>query len=146
MILNLFKQISERIPRKKLDRMFTKLAKEEMKPGWQGMVNLIFIGDGEMRKLNWQFRKTDKTTDVLAFNLDQPENKDSLFGEVYVSVPTAMKQARSFGVTPEEELLKLSCHGILHLFGYDHIKKRDAHQMSELEKYYVKYAREGRSD
>lgn len=146
MKISIFKQVSARIPRKKLNLLFAKLAREEKKPGWKGTVNVIFIGDREMRTLNRQFRSIDKTTDVLAFNLDQPDAEDSVFGEVYISVPTATAQAGGFGVSTEEELLKLSCHGLLHLFGYDHKKQRDERQMHLLEAFYVKYAREGRDD
>ena len=43
-------------------------------------------------------------------------------GTIIVSVDTAQKQAKT---TLEEEILTLICHGILHLFGFDHLTKKD---------------------
>lgn len=129
---------------KRLQKLFDKLIAEEKKPGWAGTINLVFTDDAGIRKLNRQFRHINKATDVLAFSIDYPDDEECVFGEVYVSVPTATRQARSYGVTLAEELVRLSCHGLLHLFGYDHSKKRDATQMQSLEDYFVNHSR--RSD
>lgn len=144
MRLNVFKETGGRLPLKRLQRLFDKLSAEEKKPGWAGTVNLVFTDDAGIRKLNRQFRNVNKPTDVLAFSIDYPGDEECVFGEVYVSVPTASRQARSFGVTVADELVRLSCHGLLHLFGYDHIKKRDAAQMQSLEDYFVNHS--SRSD
>lgn len=141
MKLSIFKETGGRVPLKRLERLFTKLSAEEKKPGWDGLVNLIFVDDRGIQSLNKQFRRINKPTDVLAFNIDHPNDKDSVFGEVYVSVPTAARQAKETGVALAEELVRLSCHGMLHLFGYDHVKKRDAVQMQSLEDYFVNHSR-----
>jgi probable rRNA maturation factor len=141
MRLNIFKQTGGRVPLKRLERMFEKLSIEEKKPGWRGTVNLIFINDKEIQALNRQFRRINKPTDVLAFNIDHPNDDESVFGEVYVSIPTATRQAKQAGSALAEELVRLSCHGLLHLFGYDHVKVRDAAQMQALEDYFVNYSR-----
>lgn len=141
MRLHIYKEAGGRLPVKRLEKMFGKLSEEEKKPGWQGEVNLVIIDDTRMRELNKQFRKIDKTTDVLSFNIDTPDAADSLLGEVYVSAPTAARQAKDNDVTLAEEILRLSCHGFLHLFGYDHLKKKDAEQMKSLEDYFVEFSR-----
>lgn len=137
MKLKVFKEVSARVPSKKLEALFKAVIGAE-KPGeWTGTINLVFTGDSQMKKLNRQFRGLAKTTDVLSFNVDQPVSAESVFGEIYISVPTADKQAESYGGTFAEEYLRLACHGLLHLFGYDHIKQKDAAQMSEREEYYL---------
>ncbi|UCE25315.1 MAG: rRNA maturation RNase YbeY [Candidatus Zixiibacteriota bacterium] len=141
MKLNVFREAVGRLPMKRLKKLFDKLSSEEKKPGWSGEVNLIFTDDARIRSLNKQFRHIDKATDVLAFTIDQPESEDCVFGEVYVSVPTALRQAERCGATQADELVRLSCHGFLHLFGYDHGKKRDAEQMNALEEYYLSYSK-----
>jgi len=78
------------------------------------IVNLI--GDGLMKKLNLKFRKKDKTTDVLSFNL----NESGILGEIYISYPKAKKQAKEYYVSMKDELRRLSGHGTLHLLGYTH--------------------------
>ncbi|MEW6413102.1 MAG: rRNA maturation RNase YbeY [Candidatus Zixiibacteriota bacterium] len=140
MKLHIYKETGGRLPVKRLEKMFDKLSAEEKKPGWQGNVNLVIIDDDRMRELNKRFRKIDKTTDVLSFNIDTPDCEESLLGEVYVSAPTAARQARDNNVTPAEEIVRLSCHGFLHLFGYDHVKKKDAEQMKSLEDYFVEFS------
>ena len=42
--------------------------------------------------------------------------------ETLQKVETALKQTKT---TLEEEILTLVCHGILHLFGFDHLTKKD---------------------
>ncbi len=141
MKLNVFKETGGRLPLKRLRKLFAKLSAEEKKPGWAGTVNLVFVDDDSIRQLNRRFRRSNKPTDVLAFSIDHPDDEECVFGEVYVSVPTASRQARSFKVTVADELVRLSCHGLLHLFGYDHIKKRDAEQMQSLEDYFVNHSK-----
>ncbi|UCD64267.1 MAG: rRNA maturation RNase YbeY [Candidatus Zixiibacteriota bacterium] len=143
MRLMIFKEVQGRIPSARLEKMFRKLSREERKPDWQGNINLIFTDDKSVRRLNREFRRVDAATDVLAFSIDYPDSTDSMFGEVYVSIPAAVRQAAESGVSVGERLLRLACHGLLHLFGYDHIKQRDVRQMKALEDYYVAYA--GRS-
>lgn len=137
MKLNIFKEVSARVPSKKLQALFKAIVSDEEPGSRTGMVNLVFIDDLRMKQLNRQFRGLAKTTDVLSFNVDQPDSAASVFGEIYISVPTADKQAGAYGGTSSEEYLRLTCHGLLHLFGYDHIKQKDAARMSEREEYYL---------
>jgi len=141
MRLSIFKETRARLPIKRLEKLFRKLSEEEKKPGWEGQVNLIFAGDEELKELNRKFRKIGRPTDVLAFTIDHPVSRESILGEVYVSVPTASRQAADAGAALDEELVRLSCHGFLHLFGYDHARKRDTEQMKALEDYYVGYSK-----
>ncbi len=91
MRLEIFKVVDVRLPVKRLEKMFQKLSMDKKKPGWQGTVNLVIINDARMRELNREFREKDKSTDVLSFNIETPDSRDSVFGEVYVSAPTAAK-------------------------------------------------------
>lgn len=78
-----------------------------------------------MRSLNRKFRKIDKHTDVLAF--PQWEGQPTgigFIGDVIICASVVNKQAKTSGVSYEEELQRVLVHGILHLFGYDH--KRSA--------------------
>ena len=43
-----------------------------------------------------------------------------ILGDVVISAETAERQAKEAGKKPEEEILFLMIHGILHLLGYDH--------------------------
>jgi probable rRNA maturation factor len=84
------------------------------------------IGAGPS-ELNRDFLGKDAPTDVLAFAaledsgpfVAAPEAGGYL-GDVIVSYPRAVAQAREHGHSPEQELNLLVVHGILHLLGYDH--------------------------
>jgi probable rRNA maturation factor len=86
--------------------------------------------------LNREFRNKDKPTDVLSFPSGEKLTGVSFLGELAISIPMACKQAKEFGVTVREELLRLLIHGLLHLLGYDHegVSKSEAQRMRRLER------------
>jgi probable rRNA maturation factor len=87
-------------------------------------LSVSFIDDVEMQELNSQYRGKDKPTDVLSFS--QLEGEEDFFGaplvlgDLVISIDTCKAQAVEYGVTEEQELLRLMIHGVLHLMGYDH--------------------------
>ena len=86
-------------------------------------VNLTFVDDQEIHKLNQQYRNTDSPTDVLSFSMNEkgPDNKFYL-GDIVISVPQAYKQSKGKKHSLEKELNLLTIHGFLHLLGYEHFK------------------------
>jgi probable rRNA maturation factor len=90
-----------------------------------------------MSQLNKQYRGKNKSTDVLSFCIDDGSRDRQFLGEIYVSVPTARRQAAAYGATLTEENLRLVCHGLLHLMGYDHQEPADARRMKLLEDRYL---------
>lgn len=85
-------------------------------------VNVILTGSNKIRALNRKFRGKDKPTDVLSF---VPEDSDEPppfkpVGEIYISLPDALRQAKKAGHSLRKELLFLAAHGALHLCGYTH--------------------------
>lgn len=98
-------------------------------------VNLIFVADREMRQLNRRYRGKDKTTDVLSFHLDGDD--DGLFGEIYISVAQARRNARKEGKSLRSEILLLFCHGLLHLCGIHHPTDAARRRMKRLEDKYL---------
>ena len=90
--------------------------------------DISFCNDETIQEINRDYRQKDCPTDVITFSLFcDDENaiiyrKTADLGAIIVSVETAQKQAKT---TLEEEILTLICHGILHLFGFDHLTKKD---------------------
>ena len=108
------------------------------------MFNIIFITNKEIHKINKEYRKVDRPTDVISFALE--DNKDieykdfRLLGDIYISVDIAIEQARDYNHSLKRERCFLSTHGILHLLGYDHQTKKEEEimftkQKELLEKY-----------
>ena len=57
-------------------------------------------------------------TDIITFDYTDP-GQQQLLGELLVCPAVAIQQARDYGTTWEEEVLRYLLHGILHLRGYD---------------------------
>ncbi len=136
MKLNIFKQTPIRLPRQKLLKLFQAVTAEEAKPQANSEINLIVTDDRQIRKLNKQYRGIDRVTDVLSFNIDE-QDSGGTFGEIYISVPTMVRQAKEYHVSAANEMLRLTCHGLLHLFGYDHENHTDAECMLAREEYFL---------
>ena len=83
----------------------------------EGESSISFIGDDEIESLNREWLGREGATDVIAFSLGGP---DTLLGDVYISVETAIRNAGELGVSPSEELMRLVIHGTLHVAGHDH--------------------------
>ena len=83
-----------------------------------GDVELVFVNDDEMRKINRSQRGIDKATDVLSFPYEQVPG--GLMGSVVISTDTASRVASELGHNIECEIALLFLHGILHILGYDH--------------------------
>jgi probable rRNA maturation factor len=92
-------------------------------------LSLIITGDREVHRLNRDYRGIDKTTDVISFALSEniadtefvtPPDKISRLGEVIISYPQAVSQAKENRQTIKAEMAWLVVHGLLHLLGYDH--------------------------
>jgi probable rRNA maturation factor len=124
---------------KKITNNVLKLVLEEK--GRAGAeVSIVFVDDGEMRNLNRNFRGINKSTDVLAFPMNDGKFANinpQLLGDVVISVPTARKQGEANGSSLERELSILLIHGVLHLLGYDHQSAREEATMRELESEYI---------
>ena len=90
--------------------------------------DISFCNDETIHQINKEYRQKDCPTDVITFSLFADDENAIIYrhtadlGQIIISVDTAKKQAKE---TLEKELLTLICHGILHLFGFDHLTKKD---------------------
>ncbi|MEW6050098.1 MAG: rRNA maturation RNase YbeY [Candidatus Zixiibacteriota bacterium] len=137
MQLRMYREARTRLPGKKIRELFELVVAGEAAHDWRADINLVFTTDQKIRALNRTYRRMDKPTDVLSFNLDQPTRESAVFGEIYISVPTARRQAESAARPLVDEFLWLVCHGLLHLFGYNHKKPSEAARMKAREALYL---------
>ena len=100
----------------------------------QRPVNIIITTDSQIEKLNAAYRREPRPTDVLAFPADR---ELGVLGDVYISIDTARRQAAEYGLAVTEEILRLVCHGVLHLCGYDHHRKATTAAMKAKERRYL---------
>jgi probable rRNA maturation factor len=98
-------------------------------------VSIAIVDDDAMRTLNRQFRKKNKTTDVLTFPADasdaDPQAHGRPLGDIVISIDQARRQAADQRHSLATEVRYLILHGILHALGYDH--ETDDGEMNALE-------------
>ena len=98
--------------------------------------NIILVDNDYIHKLNKEYRHIDRETDVITFALEDSEDiklDHRILGDIYISIPKVISQAKEYGHTIKRELAFLTSHGMLHLLGYDHIKESDAKEMFKLQ-------------
>ncbi len=100
-----------------------------------GDICFIFCSDEYLLEVNKKYLNHDYYTDVITF--DYSEEK-LVSGDVFVSVDRIEENAIEFGHRPEDELLRILVHGVLHLLGYKDKIKEDKVLMTEKEDYYLK--------
>jgi probable rRNA maturation factor len=127
--LVIFRRSSCSVPANKLRHTAELLYRNEHVP-FSRKIAVIFCSDIAIRKLNVRFRKIDSATDVLSFAFSD----EDLLGEIYISPRRAAVQARRYGVSCSEEVLRLFIHGFYHLLGYDHKTERRFKEMEKKEK------------
>jgi probable rRNA maturation factor len=95
--------------------------------GRPGELTLVITDDEGIQALNRDFLGVDAPTDVLSFSAQEDggpfvaaPDAGGYLGDVILSYPRAVEQARQQGHSTEQELNLLVVHGVLHLLGYDH--------------------------
>ncbi|HEX74032.1 MAG TPA: rRNA maturation RNase YbeY [Dehalococcoidia bacterium] len=117
-------------------------------------LGLVITSQERVQQLNQSYLGRDEPTDVLAFSaveeigvdfppFVQPPDGVLHFGEVIISYPQAIIQAREHRHPIKREIAILIIHGVLHLLGYEHNKPELEHQMRAKETEILSYIEEG---
>lgn len=112
-------------------------------------IEIAFVNEDEIKRLNADNRGIDRVTDVLSFPYQDgikgkiidvadfaddidPDSGNLIIGSVAICEKRAEEQAAEYGHSVVREVCYLALHGILHCFGYDHIEKADEEEMTAL--------------
>lgn len=108
---------------------------DKVKPAGDADVTIVLGSDELLGDMNRDYLEIDDPTDVLAFSADftDPDTEANYLGDVIVSVPRAVAQAREAGHSVKDELQLLVVHGTLHLLGYDHLEEEEKRLMQEVQ-------------
>ncbi|MCL2845335.1 MAG: rRNA maturation RNase YbeY [Chitinivibrionia bacterium] len=101
-------------------------------------IDLIFCTEDTIKRLNRDYRKKDRITDVLSFRF----NEFDYLGEIYICVQRADEQRKEYVLTLDEELQRLFVHGLFHLLGFDHETEDERKEMERCEKKYIDFEKE----
>ena len=98
--------------------------------------NVIFVDNDYIHELNKNYRNIDRETDVITFELEDDKTFNPeirILGDVYISIDKAISQSEEYNHSLRRELCFLAVHGLLHLLGYDHMKKEEEEVMFKLQ-------------
>lgn len=99
--------------------------------------SIIFVNNEEIKEINKEYRKIDKITDVISFAFEDNNNivynNLRILGDIYISIPKMIEQAKEYGHSEKRELSFLTVHGLLHLLGYDHMNEEEEKEMFALQ-------------
>lgn len=89
----------------------------------RGVIAARVAGDEEMARAHQDFCGVEGTTDVITFDLTDPDENLAAMGvveaDLLLCVDEAVRQAALRGHSVREELLLYVVHGVLHCLGHD---------------------------
>lgn len=122
---------------------------DQEKCPYEAQISLVLTDDDTIHSTNKEFRGIDRPTDVLSFPMVDfpspadysvleeddsyfhPESGELLLGDIMISIPRAVDQAREYGHSIKREYAFLIAHSMLHLLGYDHMEDEERLLMEE---------------
>ena len=109
-----------------LERGLKQFAKQNIE------VNVIFVDEKEILRVNKEFLDHHYITDVISFNNERPPfdtGEPWEFGDIFVCYQVARQNAKTFGHTALQEMMMYVTHGALHLSGMDDHAPEDRAEM-----------------
>lgn len=107
------------------------LKQQDSSPGID--LSIVIEDDAHLHELNREFLGIDAPTDVLSFPTGEetidPETGRVYLGDIIISFPRALDQAKAAGHNVIDELQLLVVHGVLHLLGHDHAVPEEKEDM-----------------
>ncbi|MDM8535328.1 rRNA maturation RNase YbeY [Desulfobacterales bacterium HSG17] len=98
-------------------------------------LSIVIVDDPNISDLNETFLGHQGPTNVISFPMQEGEFagiNPNILGDVVISADTALREAENAEISFDERLDQLLIHGILHLFGFDHIDNME--QEARMEK------------
>ncbi len=102
---------------------------------------VLLTTDAAVRRLNHDFRGLDKPTNVLSFPAEEPaflRRRSAApapfqLGDIAIAYQYVAKESKEQNKILLDHVTHLVIHGLLHLFGYDHMTDADAAKMEKME-------------
>lgn len=137
----LFQEIEEKKEYKQIiEKVLSQCFKEERLEKSKLSITITLTTPEIIQKINKQYRKIDKATDVLSFPMFERDElvkkiqqkdfiHEDILGDIIISIEKVKEQAEEYQHSFERELSYMLVHGFYHLMGYDHIQEEDKKEM-----------------
>ena len=89
-----------------------------------GELSIVIVDDRRIAELNQAYLQHSGPTNVISFPMQEGDFGDinpQLIGDIVISADTCAREAQEAGISAEDRFDQLLIHGILHLFGYEHV-------------------------
>jgi probable rRNA maturation factor len=106
-------------------------------------LTISFVDTDEIASLNEVHMGKSGPTDVLSFPIEDAapgsppkqiiDGPPLLLGDIFISADVVADHARQYGVSFDDEVSLMICHGVLHILGWDHQTEAEADAMEERE-------------
>ena len=98
-------------------------------------VSFLLTSDSNIRLLNKNYRNKDKSTNVLAFPMNQKSfGENFIVGDVVISLQKILSESKKLKIQKYKYLSQITIHGVLHLLGFDHKSNKQHEEMKRIEK------------
>ena len=98
-------------------------------------VSFLLTSDSNIRLLNKNYRNKDKSTNVLAFPMNQKSfGENFIVGDVVISLQKILSESKKLKIQKYKYLSQITIHGVLHLLGFDHKSNKQHEEMYRIEK------------
>lgn len=108
---------------------------------------ISFVGSAEIAELNERFLGKEGPTDVLSFPIEDAspgippvaseDGPPLALGDIFIASDVVGAHAAEYGVTFDDELHLMVCHGVLHILGWDHEEDEEAEEMEAREAHHL---------
>lgn len=101
----------------------------------EGELSILIVDDPRIEELNETYLNHTGPTNVISFAMQEGEHggiNPHLLGDVVISMDTCAREAANAGMPTEHRFDQLLIHGILHIFGYDHIHSEEEAKRMEV--------------
>ena len=97
-------------------------------------VNFLLTSNSKIRLLNKRYRNKDKSTNVLAFQMNENIFGDNYeIGDIAISLQKILNESKKLKIQKYKYLSKITIHGVLHLLGFDHKTNKQYEEMNNIE-------------
>jgi len=93
-------------------------------------ISYIFCSDEYLLDINKTYLDHDYYTDIITFPYKQGKEIES---DIFISIDRIKENAQSYGVTFDDELLRVIAHGVLHMVGYGDKTDEQQIEMTKME-------------
>ena len=99
-------------------------------------ISYVFCSAERHRAMNIEFLGHDYFTDIITFD-DSNLKEGYIAGDIFIDIETVADNARLYGATARQEMMRVIVHGVLHLCGQKDKTPRAEKQMHKKEDKYL---------